>query len=84
MGPKHRLHNLRYITSNGAIIVIFKPGGVESWDQSRSRSRFHDLSRSTFETCRDYPSCRDQNFLFLGRDTIVIVWYDYCMGMGCT
>ncbi len=27
--------------------------------QSRSRSRFLNLSQPTFETCRDYPSCRD-------------------------
>jgi len=80
MVPQHRLHNLRYITSSGAIIVIIKPGGLKSRDQSRLR--FLDLLRSTFETCRDYPSCRDQHFLFLGRDTILIVRYDFCMG--CT
>jgi hypothetical protein len=34
-----------------------KPGGLDSRDQSRSRSRFLDLSRSTLETFRDYPYC---------------------------
>jgi hypothetical protein len=37
-------------------------GGLDNWDQSRSR--FLDLSRSTFETCQDYPLCWDQNFYF--------------------
>jgi hypothetical protein len=62
MVPQHRLHNLRYITSSGTIIVIIEPGGLKSRDQSRLR--FLDLSRSTFETCRDYPSSQNQIFLF--------------------
>ncbi len=42
----------------GSIIMyvmneLGKPGGLDSHDQSRSRSRFLDLSRSTFETCQD-------------------------------
>ncbi len=38
------------------------PGGLDSRDQLRSRSRFLDLSRLTFENRRDCPSRRDQNF----------------------
>jgi hypothetical protein len=33
--------------------VFSKLGGLNSWDQSRLRSRCFDLWRSTFETCRD-------------------------------
>ncbi len=40
--------------------VPHKPGGLDSRDQLRLRSRFLNLSRSTFETCRDYPYCQDK------------------------
>jgi hypothetical protein len=36
------------------------PGGLDSRDQSRSRSRTSIVSRLTFENGRDYPSRRDQ------------------------
>ncbi len=39
-----------------------KVGGLDSQDQSRSRSRTSIVSRLTFENCRDYPSFRDQLF----------------------
>jgi hypothetical protein len=45
---------------------FYKPVGLDSRDQSRLR--FLDLSRSTFETCRDYPYCRDKIIFFLGQD----------------
>ncbi len=63
------------------INAIPKPGGLDSRDQSRSRSRFLDLSRPTFENRWECPSCQDQllktvenfhrveiNFFFLGQD----------------
>jgi hypothetical protein len=40
------------------------PGGLDSWDRSRSRSRTSFVSRLTFLKCRDYPSRRDQLFFF--------------------
>jgi hypothetical protein len=43
--------------------VRSKPGGLDCWDQSRSR--FLDLSRLTFEKCRDFLDCR-QTFFCLG------------------
>ncbi len=46
--------------------VLTKHGGLDSRDQSRLR--FIDLSRSTFETCREYPYCRDKIIFCLGRD----------------
>ncbi len=42
--------------------VLFKPGGLDSQDQSRSR--FLDMSIPTFETCQDYPCCWDKIILF--------------------
>ena len=39
-----------------------KVGGLDSQDQSRSRSRLSLVSRPTFETCQDYPSCQDWKF----------------------
>jgi hypothetical protein len=45
------------------VLVFGKPGGLDS----REQSRFLDLSRSTFEKCRDYPYCQD-NIFFLSRD----------------
>ena len=44
--------------------VRIKLGGLNSRNQSRSRLRFLDLSRSTFETCRDYPYCQDKIIFF--------------------
>ncbi len=41
---------------------FIKPGGLDSRDQSRSRSRFLDLSRPTFENCQECPLCWDQLF----------------------
>ena len=46
------------------VLVFGKPGGLDS----REQSRFLDLSRSTFEKCRDYPYLRDKIIFFLGRD----------------
>jgi hypothetical protein len=37
-------------------------GGLDSQDQARSR--FLDMSRPTFETCQDYPCCRDKIIFF--------------------
>ncbi len=45
---------------------ISKPGGLDVWDQSRSRTSI--ASRLTFENRRDYPSRRDRLLFFLGRD----------------
>ncbi len=42
-------------------------GGLDSRDQSRSRSRFLDLLRSTFETFQDYPYCGEKIIFCLGR-----------------
>jgi hypothetical protein len=38
-------------------------GGLDSWDQSRSRSRTSFVLRLTLENRRDYPSCQDHLFL---------------------
>jgi hypothetical protein len=46
---------------------IFKFGGLDSRDQSRSRSRTSFVSRLTFFKCRDYPSRRDQLFFSRSR-----------------
>ena len=42
-------------------------GGLESWDQSRSRSRSSFMSRLTFENRWEYPSCQDQLFFSRSR-----------------
>jgi hypothetical protein len=39
-------------------------GGLDSGDQSRSRSRSSFMWRLTFENRREYPSCQDQLFFF--------------------
>ena len=41
-----------------------KHGGLDTLDQSRSRSRTSFVSRLTFENRREYPSRRDQLFFF--------------------
>jgi hypothetical protein len=41
-----------------------KHGGLDSRDQSRSRSRMSFVSRLTFENRRECPSCWDQLFFF--------------------
>ncbi len=40
-----------------------KPGGLDSWDESRSRSRFLDLLRWTLRKCRDFLDYREKLFL---------------------
>jgi hypothetical protein len=40
------------------VLVFGKPGGLDS----REQSRFLDLSRSTFEKCRDYPFVQNEGF----------------------
>ncbi len=45
-----------------------KHGGLDSRDQSRSRSRTSIVSRQTFENGRDYPERRDRLLFYLGRD----------------
>ncbi len=42
----------------------FKPGGLDVWDQSRSRARTSIVWRLTFKNRRDFPSRRD--WLFFG------------------
>jgi hypothetical protein len=44
---------------------FFKPGGLDSRDQTRSRSRMSLVSRPTFENSQDCPLCRDTIFFFL-------------------
>jgi hypothetical protein len=44
-----------------------KVGGLNSRDQSRSRSRMSFVSRPTFENRRECPSCRDQLFFYWSR-----------------
>jgi hypothetical protein len=44
--------------------IIFNLGGLDSRDQSRSRSRTSFVSRLTFLKCQNYPSHRDQLFFF--------------------
>jgi hypothetical protein len=42
--------------------------GVSTVETNRDQARFLNLSRSTFETCWDYPYFRDKIFFFLGQD----------------
>jgi hypothetical protein len=42
--------------------AITKPGGLDCREQSRSRSRFLDLSRSTFESVEIFSTHRDVLF----------------------
>ncbi len=44
--------------------MFFKHGGLNSRDQSRSRSRTSFMSRLIFENRRECPSCWDQLFFF--------------------
>jgi hypothetical protein len=44
--------------------MFFKHGGLDSRDQSRSRSRTSFMSRLIFENRRECPSCWDQLFFF--------------------
>jgi hypothetical protein len=44
---------------------IGSPGGLDSRDLSRLRSRTSFVSRLTFLKCRDYPSCQGQLFFSL-------------------
>jgi hypothetical protein len=39
--------------------IFCNPGGLDSWDQSRSRSRTSFVSRLTFLNCRDFLDGRD-------------------------
>ncbi len=48
--------------------IKFKPGGLDSRDQSRSRSRTSLASRPVFKTCRDFLDGRDQLLFYLGQD----------------
>ncbi len=41
---------------------LFKPGGLDSWDQSRSRTSL--VLRPTFLKCQDFLDGRDQLFFF--------------------
>jgi hypothetical protein len=61
------LNSLRFKPAKQFNCAINKPGGPDSRDQSRSRLRFLDLSRSTFEKCRDYPYCQDNIFFSQSR-----------------
>jgi hypothetical protein len=59
--------------------IFCKPGGLDSPDQSRLRSRLSFMLRSNFIKCQDYPSCQHQNFSqlwflklrFFSRDFVV-------------
>jgi hypothetical protein len=55
------------ITIHCLINTYAKPGGLDIRDRLRSRSRFLDLLRSTFETCQDCPYCWDKIFLSWSR-----------------
>ncbi len=50
------------------LCLSVKVGGLDSRDQSRSRSRTSYMSRRTFLNCRDFLDGPDQLFFFLGRD----------------
>ncbi len=50
-----------------AFLEKTKVGGLNSWDQSGSRSRTSIVSRLTFENRQGYPSCQDQLFLSRSR-----------------
>ncbi len=75
--PHQRILNLNLHTLNKLSVTyfrqiwsIFNPGGLDSRDQSRSRSRLSFVSRPVFKTCRDRllkNLCRD----FLNRDFLV-------------
>ena len=48
------------LQANQTIVLFSKVGGLDSRDQSRSRSRFLDTSRLTFESVEIYLDGRDQ------------------------
>ncbi len=49
--------------------VNIKLGGLNlSWDQSRLRSRFLDVSRQSFKNCQDFLDCWDKLLFCLGQD----------------
>ena len=58
--------------------MFLKPGGLNSWDQSRSRTSL--VLRPTFLKCQDYPSRQDQLLFFLGWDFSIKTWLrrDFC------
>ena len=47
---------------------LFKPGGLNSWDQSISRLRPLGLSRWVFKTCQDFLNCGDTIYFCLCQD----------------
>ncbi len=49
------------------VFVLINPGGLDSRDQLRSRSRTSFTSRLTFENRRECPSCWDQLFFSQSR-----------------
>ncbi len=59
-------HGYLWLAKSTSEGIISKPGGLNSRDQLRSRSRFLDLSSSTFETCQDCPKCRDKIIFLSG------------------
>jgi hypothetical protein len=56
---KLKYYYSRYSINRRSFDQITKVGGLDSRDQSRSRSRTSFVSRLTFENRRDYPSCQD-------------------------
>jgi hypothetical protein len=71
-GVKKEQCDLFYNTSNPKICHIFhwqisKVGGLDSRDQSRSRSRMSFMSRLTFLKCRDFLDGGDQLFFSWSR-----------------
>ncbi len=58
----------KYSLFNSLLGLILNFGGLDSWDQSRSRSRTSFVSRLTFLNCRDFLDGRDQLFFFSSED----------------
>ncbi len=49
------------LTICGYKVPTIKPGGLNSRDQSRLRSRFlDDMSRQTLKNCQDFLNCQDK------------------------
>ncbi len=48
----------------GRFCAKSKPGGLDSWDQSRSRLRLFFVSSLTFFKCQDFLDGRDHPFFF--------------------
>ncbi len=69
------VYGLLFVSRKSLIVniwlVLSKPGGLDSWDQSRLRTSL--VSRPTFLKCPDFLDCGDQLFFFSVKIFVEIV-----------